>query len=166
MLKRQQLYRRGHRRRRHHRRHRRRSSSSLIMPKNPRPFIIKLEPGQDTIPKRERDADPRQEQPEQQQQLQRRRTNGPEAVTAVAAAAVVSLASGQSSLAAAQLQKALLLGHLPSRAALAWMLAFGRQGVAKDRSRAFELAEEGARLGCHDCQGIQPHTQPPAFFTA
>ena len=142
------------------------SSCCLIMPKNPRPFIIKLEPGQDTIPKRERDADPRQEQPEQQQQLQHRRTNGPEAVTAVAAAAVVSLASGQSSLAAAQLQEALLLGHLPSRAALAWMLAFGRQGVAKDRSRAFELAEEGARLGCHDCQGIQPHTQPPAFFTA
>ena len=49
-------------------------------------------------------------------------------------------------LAAAQLQEALLLGHVSSRAPLAWMLAFGRQGVAKDRSRAFELAEQGARL--------------------
>ena len=34
------------------------------------------------------------------------------------------------------------------------MLAFGRQGVAKDRSRAFELAEQGARLGCNDCRGV------------
>ena len=49
-------------------------------------------------------------------------------------------------LAAAQLQEALLLGHVSSRAPLAWMLAFGRQGVAKDRSKAFELAEQGARL--------------------
>ncbi len=156
MLKRQQLFRCDYRRRRHHHH---RSSSSLIMPKNPRPFIIKLEPRQDAIPKRERDA-------ELQQQLQRRCSNGPAAAAAVAEAAMVSLASGQCSLAAAQLQEALLLGHLPSRASLAWMLAFGRQGVAKDRSRAFELVEQGARLGCHDCQGIQPQSQPPAFFTA
>ena len=161
MLKRQQLYRHGHRRRRRH--HHRCSSSSLIMPKNPRPFIIKLEPRQDAIPKRERDAEP---QLLQQQQLQRRCSNGPEAAAAVAEATVASLASGQSSLAAAQLQEALLLGHLPSRASLAWMLAFGRQGVAKDRSRAFELVEQGARLGYHDCQGIQPQPQPPAFLTA
>ena len=55
MLKRQQLYRCDHR---HHHRCR---SSSLIMPKNLRPFIIKLEPlspRQDAIPKRERDAAP------------------------------------------------------------------------------------------------------------
>jgi TPR repeat protein len=132
--------------------------------KNPRPFIMKLEPRQDAIPKRERDAELQQQQ--QQQQLQRRCSNGPEAAAAVAESAVASLASGKCSLAAAQLQEALLLGHLPSRASLAWMLAFGRQGVAKDRSRAFELVEQGARLGCHDCQGIQPQPQPPAFLTA
>ncbi len=34
------------------------------------------------------------------------------------------------------------------------MLLYGREGVAKDRSGAFELAEEGARLGCHHCQGV------------
>ena len=65
-------------------------------------------------------------------------------------------------MAAAQLQEALLLGHLPSRASLAWILAFGRQGVAKDRSTAFELVKQGARLGCHDCQGVflNPNPQP------
>ena len=30
----------------------------------------------------------------------------------------------------------------------------GREGVAKDENRAFELVEEGARLGCHHCQGV------------
>ena len=126
-------------------------SSRSIMRKNLRPLIIKLEPGHDITPKRERDA----ELPQQQQhKLQRCCIDGPEAAAAVAAAAVASLASGRCSLAAAQLQEALLLGHLSSRASLAWMLVFGRQGVAKNRSRAFELAEKGARLGCHDCQGM------------
>ena len=123
------------------------------MPKKPRPIVIKLE---DVIPKRER---------EEEQQLHPRQrccSSGPEAAAASAAAAAVSLASGQSSLAAAQLQEALLLGHLPSRASLAWILAFGRQGVAKDRSTAFELVKQGACLGCHDCQGVylNPTPQP------
>ena len=46
------------------------------------------------------------------------------------------------------------LGHLPSRALMAWMLLDGREGVAKDRDGAFELVEEGARLGCHHRQGV------------
>jgi len=46
------------------------------------------------------------------------------------------------------------LGDLPSRADLAEMLIGGREGVAMDWKRAFELVEEGARLGCHHCQGM------------
>jgi TPR repeat protein len=119
------------------------------MPKKPRPIVIKLE---DVIPKRER---------EEEQQLHPRQrccSSGPEAA--------VSLASGQYFLAAAQLQEALLLGHLPSRASLAWILAFGRQGVAKDRSTAFELVKQGACLGCHDCQGVylNPNPQPQSLL--
>jgi TPR repeat protein len=34
------------------------------------------------------------------------------------------------------------------------MLLWGREGVAQDRKRAFELAEEGTLLGCHHCQGV------------
>ena len=37
---------------------------------------------------------------------------------------------------------------------MAHMLLDGREGVAQDRNGAFELAEEGARLGCHHCQGM------------
>jgi len=46
------------------------------------------------------------------------------------------------------------LGDSPSRADLADMLINGREGVAVDQIRAFELVEEGARLGCHHCQGV------------
>jgi len=63
-------------------------------------------------------------------------------------------ATGECAAAAALLQQAVGHGHLPSRADLADMLIFGRKGVDEDRSRAFELAEEGARLGCHHCQGV------------
>ncbi len=34
------------------------------------------------------------------------------------------------------------------------MLIDGREGVARDWNAAFELVEEGARLGCHHCQGV------------
>jgi hypothetical protein len=34
------------------------------------------------------------------------------------------------------------------------MLLEGREGVAQDCNAAFELVEEGARLGCHHCQGV------------
>jgi hypothetical protein len=65
-------------------------------------------------------------------------------------------ASGQCAAAAVALKLAMDLGHLPSRALLAHMLTDGREGVAKDGNKAFELVEEaqGARLGCHHCQGV------------
>jgi len=64
------------------------------------------------------------------------------------------LAAGQYAAAAVQLQRAIVLGHLPSRALKAWLLIFGREGVAKDVKTGFQLAEEGAGLGCHHCQGV------------
>ncbi len=63
-------------------------------------------------------------------------------------------ASGQCADAVDLLQVAVELGHLPSRALNAWLLVDGREGVAKDHKKAFELAEQGARLGCHQCQGV------------
>jgi TPR repeat protein len=63
-------------------------------------------------------------------------------------------ASGQCAAAVAALQRAIDLGHLHSRALLAWLHIEGREGVAKDVDKGFELAEEGARLGCHHCQGV------------
>jgi len=63
-------------------------------------------------------------------------------------------AAGECAAAAALLQQAVGLGHLPSRADLADMLLYDREGIAKDWERAFALAEEGARLGCHHCQGM------------
>ena len=63
-------------------------------------------------------------------------------------------ASGQCAAAAVVLTQAVDLGHLPSRAFKANMLIDGREGVAKDEDGAFELVEEGARLGCHHCQGV------------
>ncbi len=36
----------------------------------------------------------------------------------------------------------------------AFSLVDGREGTLMDERRAFELAEEGARSGCHHCQGV------------
>ena len=63
-------------------------------------------------------------------------------------------ALGQCVEALVPLHRAIDLGHLPSRALKAWLLIDGREGVVKDRKKAFQLAEEGARLGCHHCQGV------------
>jgi TPR repeat protein len=63
-------------------------------------------------------------------------------------------ASGECAAAAGALMIAVDLGHLPSRALMANMMIEGREGVARDRNGAFELVEEGARLGCHHCQGV------------
>ena len=63
-------------------------------------------------------------------------------------------ASGQCAAAAVALKLAVDLGHLPSRALKAWIMFEGREGVANDWNGAFELVEEGARLGCHHCQGV------------
>jgi TPR repeat protein len=37
------------------------------------------------------------------------------------------------------------------------LLIWGREGIAKDVKGGFELAQEGARLGCHHCQGIMAY---------
>ena len=63
-------------------------------------------------------------------------------------------ASGQCAAAVVALQLAIHLGDLPSRALKAWLLIDGRAGVAEDQKEAFKLAEEGARWGCHHCQGV------------
>jgi len=76
-------------------------------------------------------------------------------------------AKGEHAAAAAKLQRAIDLGNLPSRALKAWLLIDGRESVdmliqgrecvVDDEKRAFELVEEGARLGCHHCQGVMAY---------
>jgi len=66
-------------------------------------------------------------------------------------------ASGQCAAAVVALQRTIYLGDSPSLALKAWLLILGREGVAKDEKRGFELAEEGARLGCHHCQGVMAY---------
>lgn len=68
--------------------------------------------------------------------------------------AVELCASGQCGAALVPLQCAMDLGDCTSRALKAWLLIDGREGVAQDDKRSFELAEEGVRLGCHHCQGV------------
>jgi len=63
-------------------------------------------------------------------------------------------ASGQCAAALAPLQRAIHMGHLPSRALKAWLLIDGREGIAEDQNETFDLAEEGARWGCHHCKGV------------
>jgi len=66
-------------------------------------------------------------------------------------------AAGNFAAAAKQLMDAIGFGDLPSRADLADMLMWGREGVEHNQKRAFELAVEGARLGCHNCQGVMAY---------
>ena len=68
--------------------------------------------------------------------------------------ALALVSTGQCSAAMIRLDLAIIRRHSPSRALLAHMLIGGREGVAKDRNRAVELAKEGAHLGCHHCQGV------------
>jgi len=63
-------------------------------------------------------------------------------------------ASGRFAAAVVPLKWAIDTGDLPSRALKAWLHIHGREGIAKDEKIVFELAEEGARLGCHHCQGV------------
>jgi len=63
-------------------------------------------------------------------------------------------ASGQCAAAIVPLQHAIDFGDFTSLALKAWLLIGLREGVAEDAKRGFELAEEGARLGCHHCQGV------------
>ena len=64
------------------------------------------------------------------------------------------MAAAQYSAASNVLQRGMDLGHLTSRANLAWLLLWGREGVATDRQRAFQLVVEGCELGCSDCMGV------------
>ena len=63
-------------------------------------------------------------------------------------------ALGQCVAALIPLHKAIVLGDLPSRALMAWLHINGREGVTVDRKRGFELAKEGASLGCQHCLGV------------
>jgi len=75
-------------------------------------------------------------------------------VPAVSVAPVCSTHAQRFAAATKELEDAVRLGDLPSRAALAAILIHGREGVAKDTKRAFKLVEEGALLGCPHCQGV------------
>jgi TPR repeat protein len=64
------------------------------------------------------------------------------------------LVTGQYAAAAVQLQQAIGLGLLSAHAHEAWLLIYGREDVAMNQERAFQLAEEGVILGCYHCQGV------------
>jgi len=72
-------------------------------------------------------------------------------------------ASGQCAAALVPLQRAIDLGHLPSRALMAWLLVQGREGVAEDRKAAAAVANEGWGLGCHHCQGVMAYCHCVGF---
>jgi TPR repeat protein len=56
--------------------------------------------------------------------------------------------------AAEKLEQFVALGHLDSRADLAWLLLDGREGVPRNCERAFDLVQHGASLGCPHCIGV------------
>ena len=64
------------------------------------------------------------------------------------------LVTGQYAAAAVQLQRTIGQGLLASHAHEAWLLIYGKEDVAINREPAFELAEEGVRLGSFHCQGV------------
>jgi TPR repeat protein len=68
--------------------------------------------------------------------------------------ALALVSTGQCATAMVHLNSSIIRGHLPSRALKASLMLEGREGVAKDRNGALYLVEEGARLGCHHCQGV------------
>jgi TPR repeat protein len=72
-------------------------------------------------------------------------------------------ASGQCAAAVVPLQLAIDFGDFTSLALKAWLLIKGREGVAVDKERAFELAEEGARFGCRHCQGVLAYCYSSGF---
>jgi TPR repeat protein len=51
-------------------------------------------------------------------------------------------------------ERAVEMKHARSHALLSRMLIDGRQGVAEDRQRAFELASAGASMGCAHSKGV------------
>jgi hypothetical protein len=80
-------------------------------------------------------------------------------------AAKLLFEKGQHSAALVQLHRAIHLGDLPSRALAAWLAIGGSylteecyvwdlQNPDEEQQKGFALAEGGARLGCHHCQGV------------
>jgi TPR repeat protein len=63
-------------------------------------------------------------------------------------------ASGQCAAALTPLKRAIYFGDFASLALQAWLILWGREGILQDEVRGFELAEWGAQLGCHHCQGV------------
>ena len=61
---------------------------------------------------------------------------------------------GHFTVALPYLNFAIVFGDLPSRALMAWLLLEGREGVAKDREKAFRMVCDGTQAGCHHCQGV------------
>ncbi len=79
-----------------------------------------------------------------------------DAFPAIAALSPITILSAQMqcSTAVEKLEQLIVLGHLQSRADLAWILLDGREGVLKHPKRAFELVQHGASLGCSHCIGV------------
>ena len=78
------------------------------------------------------------------------------AMPAILAASPASIFNAQIQCCATaeKLEQYVALGHLDSRADLAWLLLDGREGIPKNCQRAFNLAQEGAGLGCIHCIGV------------
>jgi hypothetical protein len=75
-------------------------------------------------------------------------------VTALHRRALALRRRGLCVAAAKMFKQAIALGSLPSCADLADMLIDGREGLPSDCKTAFMLANHGAQLGCHHCQGV------------
>jgi hypothetical protein len=63
-------------------------------------------------------------------------------------------ASGKYVAALVLIERAIYLGHLPSRALKVWLHSDCREGLIEDNDGLRELVEEGYHLGCHHCQGV------------
>ena len=68
--------------------------------------------------------------------------------------AFVLCGAGNFTAALPHLSIAIDLGDLSSQALMAWILLEGREGVAKDREKAFRMVCDGTQAGCHHCQGV------------
>ena len=79
--------------------------------------------------------------------------NGLPTISAASSSSLLS-AQIQCSAASHKLEQLIELGHLQSRADLAWLLLDGREGVPKNAIRAFELADYGAGMSCPHCIGV------------
>jgi hypothetical protein len=63
-------------------------------------------------------------------------------------------ALGKCAAALVPLQRAIHLMDFKSLALKAWLFIEGREGCRRDEEWAFELANRGASLGCHHCEGV------------